>query len=158
MSPTSLPPDRTGSAAPHTFPSPAQLDALARSDEQGPLVMLNLNRYRDRASYPDGRDAAGLAGRDAYLRYGLVARDAIEAVGGRILWSADAVGVLVGCDHDAFDEVVAVWYPDREAFFGLTEVPGYEDALIHRDAALDHAAIIICSASDRPELGTPFDG
>ena len=57
-------------------PSPEQLaemQAIASGPEDGPLVMLNLNRYRDPA---------------AYGRYGEVAQRVVERVGGRILWHA----------------------------------------------------------------------
>lgn len=53
----------------------AEIAARAGGDGDGPVVMLNLNRYRDR---------------NAYLRYGEVAAAVLERVGGRILWHADA--------------------------------------------------------------------
>src|SRR5205807_8115459 len=123
-----------------------------------PVVMLNLNRYREIADYGDG-DARGeqpVGGREAYLRYGIVAFAAIEGVGGRILWSTDAHDVVIGCDHDRYDEVVAVWYPNRDAFLRLAEHPGYLDALAHRRAALEQATLLACAASPTPELSTPF--
>ena len=111
------------------------------------------------AAYGDDRDDAGLTGREAYLRYGVVALASVEAVGGKILWSTEATGdPIVGCDHDAYDEVVAVWYPSRAAFVRLPEQPGYTDALEHRDAALEQAVLLPCAAFDEQRLGTPWDG
>ena len=46
----------------------AEVSALAGSAADGPVVMLNLNRYRDR---------------DAYYRYAAVATAVLERVGGR---------------------------------------------------------------------------
>ena len=58
-----------------------------------PVVMLNLNRYRERAEY-DGRPARrgvrDVSGREAYMRYGAVAAAVLERVGGRILWHTDS--------------------------------------------------------------------
>ena len=144
----------------HTFPDEAQLGALAAAaGDEAPVVMLNLNRYRDLAAYGDERDDAGLTGREAYARYGAVALGAVDALGGRVLWSTETAGApVIGCDHDAYDEVVAVWYPSRSAFLALTDQPGYSDALEHRDAALDQAVVIPCSAPAEPRLGTPWDG
>ena len=150
-------PARTG----HTFPTDETLaglmDQVASGGEDPPVVMLNLNRYRDVASYGDERDAEGLSGRHAYLRYGIVAKAAIEAGGGRILWATDAAAPIIGCDHDAYDEVVAVWYPSTAAFLALNDHPGYPEALQHRDAAIEQAALIPCKADAEPRLTSPFD-
>ena len=62
-----------------------------RPTDDGPVVMLNLNRYRDRAAYesaPGG--GAPTSRREAYARYGAVALPSLERVGGRILWYAEA--------------------------------------------------------------------
>jgi uncharacterized protein (DUF1330 family) len=142
----------------HVNPSAATLDALAQSDDASPVVMLNLNRYRDRAQYPPGTPDADVSGQEAYLRYGAVAIQAIAATGGRILWSTDAAEVVIGCDHEDYDEVVAVWYPSRAAFLGLTAHRGYVEALLHRDAALEQAAVIVTRGDAEPVLSTPFAG
>jgi uncharacterized protein (DUF1330 family) len=113
----------------HVNPTDDQLrEVVAGGGEgDGPVVMLNLNRYRDR---------------DAYLRYGEVALRAIDAVGGRVLWAAPVEHTVIGCDHDRYDEVIAVWYPSRAAFLGLMEFPGYLEATGHRDAGVEQAALI----------------
>ncbi len=79
----------------------AEIAAVAGGDADGPVVMLNLNRYRDR---------------EAYMRYGVVAAAVLERVGGRILWHTDARLTVIGDDSDRYDEVIAVWYPSLAAF------------------------------------------
>ena len=54
-------------------PTDKQLAAIANSDSDEPIVMLNLNKYRDKAEYLDPKLGNDLSGRDAYLRYGVVA-------------------------------------------------------------------------------------
>jgi hypothetical protein len=71
--------------SPHIEPTDATLTALANVPVDGPFVALNLNRYRERASYPAGSADADVSGREAYLRYGMVAFAAILATGGKIL-------------------------------------------------------------------------
>ena len=145
--------------ADHIFPTDATLAALAARVAEGddaPVVMLNLNRYRDLAAYADGRDTGGMSGRTAYLSYGIVAQAAIAEVGGAILWATEAHAPIIGCEHDTYDEVVAVWYPSIAAFLGLADVPGYADALVHRDAAVERAALIPCAAEVDPALRNPF--
>jgi hypothetical protein len=76
-------------------PDAAQLSeiaALAGSAGDGPVVMLNLNCYRDR---------------DEYMRYGEVAAAVLDRVGGKVLWHTDAKltvivtdpGILAARDH-----------------------------------------------------------
>jgi len=144
----------------HTMPEDAQLAAYVAplSDgTDGPVVMLNLNKYRERAAYADGRDTGGRSGREVYLDYGLVAQQALAAVGAKILWATEATAPLIGCEHDAYDEVLAIWYPSRSTFVELTNFPGYQDALVHREAALAWSSLIPCVGSADGTLKTPFD-
>jgi len=142
----------------HVSPEDARLQELMSVEPDGPVVMLNLNRYREVAEYPaDHPDAgAGLTGREAYMKYGIVAYGAIAAVGGKILWAAEATGLVIGCDHDEYDEVVAVWYPSRAAFLGLADVPGYPESHLHRDAGVAQATLIATAGAAEPVLTSPF--
>jgi uncharacterized protein (DUF1330 family) len=107
----------------------AEITALA-GDGDRPVVMLNLNRYRDR---------------EEYLRYGAVALAVLEKVGGRILWQAEARQTVVG--GDSWDEVLAVWYPSVAAFLALAGDPDILAARPHRLAGLEEAALICCDAN-----------
>ncbi len=114
----------------HVTPTDDRLAVVLQraGGDDRPVVMLNLNRYRDRAA----------------------------AVGGKILWATDAHEVVIGCDHDRYDEVVAVWYPSRTAFLALADVPGYMEAHVHRDAAVEQATLLACTADAEPVLSNPF--
>ena len=145
----------------HTMPADAQLAAYVAPIGDGtdaPVVMLNLNKYRERAAYADGRDTGGRSGREVYLDYGVVAQQALAAVGAKILWATEASTPLIGCDHDAYDEVLAIWYPSRAAFVELTNFPGYQEALAHREAALAWSSLIPCVGSADATLSSPFGG
>ena len=115
----------------------AELDALAGGDGDGPVVMLNLNRYSDR---------------DAYLRYGAVAAAVLDRVGGRILWHSDAKLTVIG--EQRYDEVIAVWYPSLAAFRALTTDPELLAARDHRLAGLEGAELICCSADQAGALSS----
>lgn len=143
----------------HIEPTDATLSALGACREDGPFVALNLNRYRKRAVYPPGTPDADVSGLEAYMRYGVVAYGAITATGGRILWAANSREVCIGCDHDTYDEVVAVWYPSRAAFLKLEDYPGYREAFeVHRRAAIEHATLLFFAAGSEPALTSPYGG
>lgn len=143
----------------HVSPDVEQILAAFEGAPDTPVVMLNLNRYRDVAAYPADHPNAGvgLSGRDAYLQYGIVAQAAIAHVGGKILWATDAQETVIGCDHDRYDEVVAVWYPSRAAFLSLPTYPGYDEAHAHRDAGVEQATLIATTGDADPVLRNPFD-
>lgn len=143
----------------HIEPTDAMLAALGSRAGDGPFVALNLNRYRERADYPPGTPDADVGGKEAYLRYGMIALQAILSVGGRILWAADAEEIAIGCEHDRYDEVVAVWYPSRADFLRIDEYPGYREAFeLHRRASIEHASLLFFQAGAEPKLGTPYGG
>jgi len=134
----------------HIDPTDEQLRAFAGADPTTPIVMLNLNRYRERARYDDPGPDDDVSGRAAYLRYGEVALRGMEAVGARILWLLPAEQQFVGCAHDEYDEALAVWYPNRAAFLEMLALDWYRDALVHRRAALEHASIIALAGPPTP--------
>jgi uncharacterized protein (DUF1330 family) len=118
----------------------AEVSAIAGSDGDRPVVMLNLNRYRDR---------------DAYYRYAAVAATVLERVGGRVLWHAQAEGTVIGDQADLYDEVIAVWYPSVEAFVALVTDSDLLAARDDRAAGLERAALIRCAADVEPVLAGP---
>jgi len=113
----------------------AEVAALAGGEADGPVVMLNLNRYRDR---------------QAYMRYGEVASAVLARVGGRILWHTETKATVIGDDSDRYDEVIAVWYPNLAAFAALATDPEILAAREHRLAGLERAALICCEPGDQP--------
>jgi uncharacterized protein (DUF1330 family) len=116
----------------------AELQTIAEGPDDGPLVMLNLNRYRDPA---------------AYARYGEVAQRVLERVGGRILWHAPVTGTVIGEGEERFDDVIAVWYPSAGAFLELVTDPEILEARTHRLEGLERAALLRCHGQSEAVLG-----
>ena len=135
-------------------PTPEQLEAvaaIARGDRDGPLVMLNLNRYRERAAYaaePPGGGSPDVPGREAYERYGASALVVLARVGGEVLWQARATLTVIGGER--WDEVIAVRYPSARAFLELALDPEVAAALPHREAGLERADLIRCDDAASP--------
>lgn len=129
-----------------------ELIDISGSPEDGPVIMLNLNRYRDRAHYeadPPGGASADVSGREAYERYAKVAIGILGREGGRVLWHTTSPGTVIGGDTERYDEVLAVEYPSVTAFLALAMDPAILEAMAHRSAGLDQATIIRCA----PGLG-----
>jgi uncharacterized protein (DUF1330 family) len=117
-----------------------EVSRIAGSSEDGPVVMLNLNRYRDR---------------EAYYRYAAVAAAVLERVGGRVLWHSQAQGTVIGDESDVYDEVIAVWYPSMSAFVALVGDQDILAARADRADGLARAALIRCDAAAEPVLHGP---
>ena len=56
----------------------------ARAGPEGPIIMVNLLKFRDRAVYKDGRET-DLSGREAYEIYGQAVSQYITEFGGEFL-------------------------------------------------------------------------
>lgn len=108
----------------------AEIMALAGTDADGPIVMLNLNRYRDRGEY---------------LKYAAVAERVLAEVGGSVMWHADALATVIGDETDRWHEVIAVRYPSRRAFVALATHPDCLAAREHRVGGLERAALVCCA-------------
>lgn len=119
-------------------PSDEQLKsffARAGTDKDGPVVMVNLLKFRDRAAYPDGRDAR-LSGQEAYMRYGVEVAKIVSKLGGRMIFGGMVDGLMLGECEELWDQVALVEYPSRQAFLDMVMSPEYHAIEVHREAGL----------------------
>ena len=131
-------------------PSPEAVQAFIDNvADEGPIVMINLLRYRERAGYPDGFGAEPCSGREAYLRYGAQAAPLIESVGGRMVWMGSVQATLIAPDGEQWDDAVLVEYPSRKSFVEMISQPEYRAAAPHRTAALEDSRLIATTAGAR---------
>lgn len=129
-------------------PTPKQIQTMIERGPQGPMVMVNLLKYRAQAAYGDRAEAKDhLSGRDAYQRYGMVALQHVMKRGGSVVWGGPQKFVMVGEDAaNDWDDVVCVRYPSRTAFLEMTQDPDYLAAHYHREAGLERTVLICCGA------------
>jgi uncharacterized protein (DUF1330 family) len=129
-------------------PSPEQLEAMVERGPDGPIVMVNLLKYRALAEYPGDKPEAKekISGQDAYRRYGAVALKQLAKVGANIVWAGAQSLVFIGGPEQAWDEVVCVRYPSRAAFLGMISSPDYLAGTYHRDAGLERTGLLCCAA------------
>ena len=118
------------------YPDRAQRAELVQPGPDGPIVMVNLLKFRPRARYPDGRDPH-LSGRDAYHRYGTAFVELLAAAGGRVVYVGDVSFLALGQVESLWDEVALAEYPSRAAFLAMTSLPAWQEIGIHREAGLE---------------------
>jgi len=114
-------------------PSPENIPAFVAT--HGPVCMVNLLKYKEKAEYPDGRDAH-LSGREAYYRYATEMKKLVESNGGHFLFSASVEGLLLGAVEDLWDEVGIVEYPSAKALIEIASTPAFREIEVHRAAGL----------------------
>ena len=113
--------------------------ALKALPDDGPVTMLNMMRFRERALDGNG------SGWDAYLRYSALTIKLIKGHGGTIIWTGNAEAVALGVpDQHRWDYVALVRYPSRAAFLDMMTSTEYAAANVEREnGCADHAIIAV---------------
>jgi uncharacterized protein (DUF1330 family) len=120
-------------------PNKDQFVELMEAPDEGPVVMLNLLKFKTRA---DGTDGSGAS---EYAKYGGAAIEMVEARGGKVLWMGRADQILIGDPAEDWDSVALVQYPSRKDFVEMVSTPEYEQAHEHRESGLERTIIIACT-------------
>lgn len=113
----------------------AQIEALREKGPDGPVFMVNLLKFKDRAEYEDDR-ATTLTGRDAYQIYGRAVSEILPKFGGRAVFAADVTFLSLGRVEELWDEVAIAAYPDRASMVRMSFSPEWREASVHRTAGL----------------------
>ena len=133
--------------------TPEALEAAARALEGiGPVMMVNLLRYRTQAEYVDGTALPPCSGKEAYFgRY-------VPAFA-KVAPGASFAPVLIGQVHatlvaaagEIWDDIAIVEYPSFEALQSVVASPAYAvEAAPHRHAALADWRFVAATKTDLP--------
>lgn len=110
-------------------PRGKDLKAFLAEDLGGPVVMLNLLRYAE-------------GGRAAYEQYAKALEETfLPKCGGEVLYAGDGSTALVAEEGQAWDTVLLVRYPSREAFSQMVADPDYQEVTGLRTGALTEAVL-----------------
>ena len=115
---------------------PGQMEKMEGPGPDGPIVMVNLLKFKDKAVYRDGRET-DMTGREAYDIYSRAVIQLIQEFDGRIFFSADVTELAVGLVEDLWDEVALAEYPNRAAMAEMTSSEAWRDMAVHREAGLE---------------------
>jgi uncharacterized protein (DUF1330 family) len=123
-------------------PTEEQLRAVL-SGPDGPVQMVNLLKFRERAQYPDdyASESTDVSGEEAYGRYAANTMPHVFKRNGRLVLLSTADEVVIGTSGD-WDQVAIVEYPSRAAFIDMGQDPDYLAGTVHRTAGLERTAII----------------
>ncbi len=116
-------------------PTQEQIAATLGRTSDGPIYMVNLLKYKERAEYPDGRETS-LTGREAYDLYGAGVVETLADVGGRVVWGGEVTGLLIGKVEDLWDDVAIAMYPSGAAMIQMFTSEKYQAIHVHREAGL----------------------
>lgn len=114
---------------------PKQIEEMMQPGPAGPVFMVNLLKFKDRAEYADGRETT-LTGREAYQIYGKAIVKILPDFGGRPVFMADTTFLALGQVEELWDEVAIVMYPDRAALLRMSMSPAWQEIAVHRAAGL----------------------
>lgn len=117
------------------FPPMEQAMAFFSGPDDGPFVMVNLLKFKPKASYEDGSDA-DLTGAEAYARYGKAVQACLAAVGGEQIYAGPVTGLLLGEVEELWDMVALARYPSLAAMQAMIASPDYQSIEHHRKAGL----------------------
>ena len=112
---------------------------------KGPVVMLNLLTFREKADYtgvdnlkPDKE----ISGKDAYKLYMKYTQPAIESVGSKLLFYGKSNQFLIGPTSESWDAVLLVEHPSVEKFLEFAKNENYLKTAGHRTAALEDSRLL----------------
>ena len=126
------------------------IEGLEDMEHQGPIVMVNLMRFRDRSLDGDG------SGWDAYLRYSALTVPMIKARGGTLLWTGEAKAIALGPQAgNQWDYLALVYYPSVAAFIDMMTSADYETRCDphRRNGCAEHVIIAAAEAYSKFKIG-----
>jgi len=114
---------------------PKQIEEMMQPGPAGPVFMVNLLKFKDKAEYADGRECA-LTGREAYNIYGKAIMKVLPEFGGKLVFVGNTTFLALGQVEELWDEVAIIMYPDRGSLLRMSESPAWQEIAVHREAGL----------------------
>ncbi len=115
--------------------TPEQVAAMQEPGPEGPIYMVNLLKFKERAEYADGRET-DLTGREAYGLYGQAVAGIIRDFDGEVFFAADVTFLSLGEVEELWDEIAIAKYPSRRHMVAMSMSEAWREAAVHREAGL----------------------
>ena len=117
------------------FPNREQIEGFMAPGQDGPIYMLNLLTFKEKAEYPDGRDT-DLTGAEAYAVYSAEVAGHLATVGGRPMFAAKVERLMLGEVEELWATAALAMSPSRKAMMEMMSSPDYQPSAVHRTAGL----------------------
>ncbi|RZU01080.1 DUF1330 domain-containing protein [Rivibacter subsaxonicus] len=128
---------------PSIDPTADQVRELRDAGPDGPVVMLNLLKFREHANYPAGSPHAPCSGADAYRRYQTAFVETVGDVShAEVVWEGQVDKTFIGDATQDWDKCLLVRYPSRQHFLSMMANAAYREALVHRYAGLERTILL----------------
>ncbi len=122
--------------------------ATTAPEDDGPIWMVNLMSYREKADYADGRES-DISGREADDRYAPLGP--LKAIGAAPVFMADVEQQFLQ-DTPRWDRVGIVKYPTRRSFIEMQSRPDFQELHHHKEAGMATTIVAGCLPMPMPEL------
>lgn len=120
-------------------PTREQFDEFKALPRDTPIMMLNLIRLKETATYEDGETCTGA---EAYRRYGELSGPIFRELGGKIIWRGRQECMVTGPDDKQWDIAFVAQYPNAGAFLAMVTNPDYQAVVKHRTAGVLDSRLI----------------
>ena len=117
------------------YPTKEQMEGFLVGDDDLPISMVNLLKFKDKAEYEDGRET-NLTGAEAYAIYGNEVVEHLKSIRAELVYSGDVTRLMLGEIEELWDMVVIARYPSKKAMLDMIMKPEYIESSIHRTAGL----------------------
>ena len=117
------------------YPNKEQIKGFMEPVSEGPICMVNLLKFKEKAEYEDGRDT-DLTGREAYALYEEGVKKLLQDIGGGIGFEGDVERLALGEVEELWDVVALAVWPSRGAMFEVMQSPEMQAISVHRSAGL----------------------
>ena len=114
---------------------PEHIRKMMEKGPDGPIFMVNLLKFKDKAEYEDGRETS-LTGREVYAIYGKAVADILPKFGGQFFVAGEVTFLALGQVEELWDEVAIAVYPERSAMLKMSMSEDWQAAGVHRAAGL----------------------
>ncbi len=132
-------------------PSQKKHDLILQQDQNTPIVMLNIVKYRDIAEYPESYDGKkNISGKDAYKLYGLNSAkvQGMPMVNVIMDFAGENIACIVGDNEPDWDHYFFARYPSLVHFYNMSTSIVYRAGSFHRSAALEKAILYAVTPYD----------
>jgi len=117
------------------YPNKEQIKGFMEPVSEGPICMVNLLKFKEKAEYEDGRDT-DLTGREAYALYEEGVKKLLQEIGGGIGFEGDVERLALGEVEELWDVVALAVWPSRGVMFEVMQSPDMQAISVHRSAGL----------------------